>query len=466
MPTRTHSAANGLGQIHTFGGSPDDTTSHWENLDFGPISRFSHGHHARAGGGADTFNFTNTANVSSVIVGRIEDFDPSRDEIRIEGRLLDFGNLPAGVRTVAFNGGQNDAGSAPQPWLLIQTPAGGHIFYALEGARVDMNGDGGANSQTQEHHFILEHHLPEFGTLRDIRYEDPQNFVPAGYQPDGGVVINDTDRETPDVEAVIRGSSGGDLIAGGLNADVIEGLDGHDSIWGGSGSDLVSGGGGADQIRGNGGGDQLWGNDGNDTILGGVGNDAIAGGSGRDVIRAADGEDSVAGGTGNDRLFGGAGSDLMSGGGHHDLFLGQSGDDTIIGGCGRDTMYGGTGNDRLLDNAQTGVCGEDRLYGGAGDDFIKIGGGDDIISGGAGADTFVFFGTRIENDTITDYEAGLDRLHLDDALWGGGLSEAEAVSRFATFGLDETVFDFGNGNSITLTGVSSLDGLTLEIGIF
>ncbi|WP_166507190.1 hypothetical protein [Frigidibacter mobilis] len=85
MATRTYTATNGLGQIHTYGGGLKNQTNHWDNLAFGPIKDFSHGHHARSGGGYDTFNFTGLDRVSGTVVGRLEDFDPSRDQIRIEG---------------------------------------------------------------------------------------------------------------------------------------------------------------------------------------------------------------------------------------------------------------------------------------------------------------------------------------------------------------------------------------------
>ena len=55
-----------------------------------------------------------------------------------------------------------------QQWLSIETSSGGIIFYALEGARIDKNGDGGANFGAQEKHFLGEQDLPNFERLETV----------------------------------------------------------------------------------------------------------------------------------------------------------------------------------------------------------------------------------------------------------------------------------------------------------
>ena len=62
-----------------------------------------------------------------------------------------------------------------------------------------------------------------------------------------------------------------------------------------------------------------------------------------------------------------------------------------------------------------GGGGNDRLNGGSGADTLIAGPGQDTLSGGAGADVFVFTADG-QADTITDFQPGLDRIHLDD--WG------------------------------------------------
>ncbi len=77
-----------------------------------------------------------------------------------------------------------------------------------------------------------------------------------------------------------------------------------------------------------------------------------------------------------------------------------------IGGSGADTLYGG-----LLD---------EQLFGGAGDDLLVGGQGADRLTGGAGADVFNYtlgptywYATPFDHqDTITDYERGVDKIDL------------------------------------------------------
>lgn len=222
---------------------------------------------------------------------------------------------------VEFNGTHNDAGATPQQWLLIETSQGGHIFYALEGARVDTDGNGWANNNTQEHHFLAPSYLPDFSTLTDFVYTDPQNYVPDGFSPTGvGVTINDDDDIATDVTAVISGTGGGDVIAAGLNDDSVNANNGNDTVWGGSGHDTVSGGLGNDVLSGGTGDDLLSGQAGNDTILGGYGSGRLFGGSGNDVLAGKHGADTIDGGDGDDFLNGGYGWDEMIGGSGQDRF--------------------------------------------------------------------------------------------------------------------------------------------------
>ncbi len=63
------------------------------------------------------------------------------------------------------------------------------------------------------------------------------------------------------------------------------------------------------------------------------------------------------------------------------------------------------------------AAGNDVLVGGAGNDLIFGQGGNDTLTGGEGADTFVFsMFTDNGNDVITDFEVGVDRIMLVDAI--------------------------------------------------
>ena len=404
--TLTGTAQNGTGQIHTYGRAGNDRII----LNFSNITSFSHGHHVRGDGsnsvddtsnnrGNDSFEFVNLHRVDAVVVGRIEDFDTSRDTIKINGGSVTNSQLQSGSgttggyswRIVEYDADSRDGATAKQQWILIDTGQG-YVFYALEGARV-TNGNGASNSGQQEAHFIGAgggHRVTasELEALPTVGYVDPVNYVPAGYVADGGVTINDDDDTYADVLAIIQGTGSGDLIAAGLNDDNVRAGGGNDVVWGGSGNDTVNG------------------DSGNDTLYGGTGNDNLTGG------------------TGHDRLYGGTGNDTLNGWGGNDRQYGGDGNDRIYGQQGDDHMVGGGGNDRLF-----GASGNDRLIGGSGNDVLAGGSGRDVATGGSGADTFDFRtgdlrdwdtlgGTVAQRndqlDVVTDFAIGVDTIRFNN----------------------------------------------------
>ena len=158
----------------------------------------------------------------------------------------------------------------------------------------------------------------------------------------------------------------------------------------------------------------------------------------------------------NRTLTGGNGADTLSGTGRDDILFGGRGDDVLAGSGGADRLYGGQGADRL-----SGGDGFDLLVGGQGGDILRgdggndvlIGGkGGDVLTGGGGADVFDF--SRLDGtdrDVITDFEVGVDSIHLGAGLTVTGTSQSGA----------STVLALSNGGSILLQGVhaDSLDGL-------
>ena len=437
-------------QDHVYAADGNDSI----NLIFDQVTttNFSHGHHARGETGdnewmndgtyelgQDVFNFTGFNNLRTTVSGRIEDFDYSRDDLQINGVSIDFDNLPSNVRIVEYNGDHNDVGALPQQYILIDT-GNGYIFYALEGARIDMNGDGAGGEQ--ERHFLAN--PPDFSTLVDVDFIDQRNVVPLDFMPSNpanfsGIIYNDLDSTIADVQAEIVGSANADLIAGGLNDDIIKGENGNDSIWGGSGHDYVYGG------------------NGNDFVEGGTSNDTLLGQGGHDSLDGQWGTDSLLGHSGNDTLKGGAGADVLKGGGNNYLLDGGTDNDKLYGNSGTDTLKGGAGNDYLH-----GGSGDDVIYGGSGNDKIIGSSGADTVYGGSGADTFVFgnnqmvnfyglSGTNVERyqniDLIADYDVSVDHIDLsaitgvnsldDITVWkpsefGGGSGEYFAISISST----------------------------------
>ena len=195
-----------------------------------------------------------------------------------------------------------------------------------------------------------------------------------------------------------------------------------------------------------------------------IGNSAgnhISGALGADWLVGAAGDDKLWGGTGADRLLGGVGHDFLLGGSGADGLLGGSGDDRLIGNTGTDSLTGGIGADSL-----NGGVGDDLLKGSAGNDRLTASAGNDRVWGGAGADDFVFSG-NFSSEVIRDFsvQAG-DDLLLNNSLWTGQLTAAQAVARFADVVRGDVVFDFGNGETITLDGVASLAGIAGCINIF
>lgn len=276
------------------------------------------------------------------------------------------------------------------------------------------------------------------------------------------------------------GEQGNDTLYANGGRDTLHGQNGNDSLYGGYNNDLIYGGNQFDQLFGQVGNDTLVGGNGRDTMRGGNGNDILRdngqrgdlgrdllfGDDGNDRLFANGGNDTLYGGDGDDRLFGGFDNDLLYGGNQSDRLAGQDGDDTLFGGSGRDTLLGGQGNDRLVDNGERGDPGGDVFNGENGNDTLRIGAGNDTVTGGADADSFEFFGTNIGTDVVTDFGTGADRLGLDDALWNSTLSRWQVVDQFADDSSGVVIFDFGGGNTITLTGVTSTAGLAGDVFIF
>ena len=146
----------------------------------------------------------------------------------------------------------------------------------------------------------------------------------------------------------------------------------------------------------------LEGNAGNDFIFGDLGNDTINGGDGNDTLEGHRGNDLIFGGAGNDTLWGDtstpdnlrlggftAGSDVLEGGAGNDFLHGGGSNDTIRGGDGNDTLHG--------------WLGQDEMTGGAGNDVFRIG---QPYSLGP------FFRTGFEDEVITDFAPGEDKIDL------------------------------------------------------
>ena len=103
------------------------------------------------------------------------------------------------------------------------------------------------------------------------------------------------------------------------------------------------------------------------------------------------------------------------------------------------------GNDILSGNS-----GSNTLNGQAGDDVLNGEGGDDVLIGGEGADTFTFEGL-FGNDTVNDFQSGVDRLDFSD--FGPDFGDQLVVENTE----DGALLTLGQNGSVLLAGVESFD---------
>lgn len=425
---------HGLRQSHMYGGAGADTFY----LNTGNREA-PYGDHVWGGDGHDQFHFTTSPADTARITGRIDDFDPSRDTLWLNGVKIDLADLPANVRIIQHLG---------QPWILID----GRILYALEGARQfdgafdgDFDGDGQAiqfgNGMSEEAHFIPWPEIWADGVpaSADMPYHDLYAYFPAD-QYNGAL---------PEWKLTRHPYSGqSDEIFGTEGADWLFGDDGADTIFGYGGDDLIQGGEYDDLIYGGDGNDSISGGLDNDLIYGGAGNDVIYGGSGQDVIYGDDGDDFISGNHGNDLIYGGAGND------------------TLMGSWSNDTLYGGMGDDLLYAtfpeaHLAAGYKQNAELYGGDGNDTLHTDpGGSTTVSGGAGEDRIV-----LEGDTpvqILDFQPGYDYLDLNGLSPGPAALDKNLVERIREDGGTDMVLSLSGAASIVFQGLSELDrGLIL-----
>lgn len=289
--------------------------------------------------------------------------------------------------------------------------------------------------------------------------------------------------------AVIENASGGsgdDRITGNGIGNRLEGNAGDDDISGRSGNDVLIGGAGNDTMNGGFGNDQIWagaGDTGNDSIIGGNGNDIAGGGDGNDTMSGGDGRDTLFGGSGEDQINGGNSDDIIWAGTHDDVVDGDGGNNTLGGGegndtisadAGSDTIYGGVGNGA---DSVTSGGGNDVVFTGSGNDTINAGGGNDVVyngsgsdnvNGGAGADTLwggpgndaltggtgadeFSFATGNGNDTISDFEDGIDTIVFS----GTGLDFGDlaiidtAAGALVSYGSDSILLDGINSSALS-----------------
>jgi len=274
-------------------------------------------------------------------------------------------------------------------------------------------------------------------------------------------------------DTVVQGGDGYDRLIVRGDGDVSVDLTGAEIEFarGGTGNDLFDGTGAASRLtlRGGDGGDVMLGGEMTDLLIGDAGDDVLFGGGDRDRLYGSDGADTLAGGDGNDKLYGGEGADSLFGGDGNDILFVDADDLLVDGGDGYDRVVVQGDAGVALDLGARGIefvrggIGDDffdgsdvsfglSLNGGAGDDFLIGGAGRDFISGNDGADTFVY-ASGGGQDVIRDFEIGIDMLLFDMT----DLPDAEDLSTFVGQRGNNTVFDFGNDDTLILRNVQFAD---------
>ncbi|WP_128935729.1 VCBS domain-containing protein [Bradyrhizobium zhanjiangense] len=192
-----------------------------------------------------------------------------------------------------------------------------------------------------------------------------------------------------------------------------------------------------------------------------TGVNSAVGGSGNDTFDAAGfvGANFFQGGSGNDAITGNGSTQIQYGSATSGVTVNLAGGTADgDGSVGHDTITGGVTNvaGSNFNDTITGSASGDQLFGNNGNDLLNGGAGNDFLGGGLGADTFVY-ATGGGADTIGDFlQAQTDKIDLTGV---AGVSSFAQVQALATqVGLN-TVIDFGNGDSLTLSNVT-LSNLT------
>ena len=356
--------------------------------------------------------------------------------------------------------------------------------------------------------------------LRSDSSDQRINLAPGGISSAYGLIGNISIAEGTEIEELLTGT-GNDYVLANSGNNVVRGGSGRDTIYGFSGNDRLFGDQGADHLLGGAGNDAYLAdmtdtvteaiNSGTDIVYsyvnyrlgdnlenlslsvgtalygGGnalnnflIGNDAVnvlQGFSGDDTLSGNGGNDTLYGGNGNDQLMGGAGRDLLSGGAGNDIYTtddldvisedvaGPSGGIDTLRATATVALTANVENLVMLGSATQHGFGNplsNVLIGNSANNVLSGFGGDDRLTGGGGADFFVF---RSGSDRIMDFTDDVDTIRIDDVVWGGGARTVAQVLADAEVIGGNTVFDFGNGNTLTVSGLTDIAALQNDLVI-
>lgn len=355
--------------------------------------------------------------------------------------------------------------------------------------------------------------------LRSDSSDQRINLAPGAISSAYGLIGNISIAESTVIEELLTGSGNdyvlgngsNNRVRGGVGSDTLYGFAGNDSLFGDQGADHLLGGLGDDSYfvdladtiseAANAGIDMINSsvnyrlganienlNLGIGTARSGIGNtldNFLIGNNAVNVLQGLEGNDTMSGQNGNDTLYGANGNDRLSGGDGRDLLSGGHGNDTYVTdgldvisevagtGGGIDLVYA-TGSVALAADVENlsmlgsaalngfGNALSNVMTGNSGNNILSGNGGNDRLTGGAGSDNFVF---RSGADIVTDFVNDVDTIQIDDVVWGGGGRSVAQVLAYAQVIGGNVVFDFGNGNTMTINGLTDISALQNDLAI-
>jgi serralysin len=237
-----------------------------------------------------------------------------------------------------------------------------------------------------------------------------------------------------------------DTFVGAGADDEVRGWDGADTLNGGDGSDRLRGENGNDVLNGGEGDDFLWGDAGTDTLNGGNGTDTLSYTYARTAGVSINLTSGVkTGEAAGDTYVSIERFQLTNQSTLADSFTGSAGNDWVAGYKGADTLNGLDGNDTLNGGEHNDV-----IDGGNGADKLIAGTGNDTLTGGTGADQFWFDVGHFGNDTVTDFEDGVDKLRITKQPGIDSIGDLTISQQWAN-----VLITLPDGSTITLNGTTT-----------
>jgi Ca2+-binding RTX toxin-like protein len=383
-----------------------------------------------AGSGADTITFTSGNNTIEAGDGANTISATSGDNTITTGSGADTITVTSGDNTIEAGDGANTITATSGDNTITTGSGADTITTGGLACGDDIMTDGPMWDDFVSDEVIEIDYISDF---------DPSDRITIASR--GNTIITGSGADT------ITVTSGDNTIEAGDGANTITATSGLNSITTGSGADTITTGGLAgigNTINAGDGANTIATGAGNDIVYTGVDIDTITTGAGDDTIHITGGTDTIAAGAGNDTLivdFSAATAAVSINALAGTAAAGYAGN---ISGLGIATFAG-------VENFEiTSGSSNDTITTGAGNDAINAGGGHDVIFGGEGADIFVFeLGSG--NDIISDFEQGVDMIDVS----GYGFANFNTLA--INVGTENSVINFGAGNTVTVLDVVNLD---------